>query len=114
VFTPDELSLLEFFESEPITRISEDGYFCYQASDHLGITLFFSFNIFETSVQVRLVFNGEDIALFSSERAKKITLENDKSGHYLTCEFDLKDSLSKLELRLKPFISVRYFSIRIE
>jgi hypothetical protein len=113
VFIPDELSFLEFFESEPVNRVPQDGYFCYQASDHLGITLFFSFNIFETSVQVRLVFNGEDIALLSSERVQKITLENDKSGNYLTCEFDLKDSLSKLELRLKPFISFRYFSIRM-
>ena len=41
----DEAELLEFFGVNPVERVVDDGYWCYEISDERGVTLRFSFNL---------------------------------------------------------------------
>ena len=53
---PGVAELTEFFGSEPVEHSAEDGYWCYEFTDELGIQVRLSFNIFERSLQTTLYF----------------------------------------------------------
>ena len=102
---PDELDLLVFFESEPIKSRPEDGYFCYRYVDN-NIELYFSFDVAEGSIQARLNYLTNDIAIVSGELATKISIESDRSGEYVACLFESNQTRSKAVIRLKPTVSL--------
>ncbi len=105
--TPDELGFLEFFESEPVESEPQDGYWCYQYADSTGVGVRFSFNILEKSVQTVLTFNGQDIDTTVHEGAEELQLiEGTLQGR-----FDLGGE-GRLELKLRPQISVRWSVLR--
>jgi hypothetical protein len=55
---PDEMELVAFFGTDPVERVVEDGYWCYEVSDNRGVTLRFSFDLFEQSVQTAISIDG--------------------------------------------------------
>lgn len=105
---PDELELLDFFETTPLERTPEEGFYCYQVSDNRGITLVISFSGIEGSFQIRLKNAEEEVALFSQEGAKRLVLRRDASGKYLYCEFELGLVKTSAEVRVLPKISVKW------
>ena len=105
--TPDPLELLEFFESEPIEVIPEDGYWCYEYTDPYCVGIRLSCSAFEKSVQTVLVVNGEEVETVVHEGGEELAIrENELHGR-----FGLGPD-SRLAIRLKPRVAVRWSSLR--
>ena len=112
--TPEEIELLEFFECEPVEREYKDGLYVYELMDQNATKLIFSFNTIEGSIQARLLVQGNEVALFSQEGATRIKVENDLSGQYLRCQFDIEATHSDVQVHVKPLISVKWASMLSE
>ncbi|GAB1438178.1 hypothetical protein MASR2M36_09220 [Providencia sp.] len=110
---PDDLELLSFFESEPTLADHLDRHFAYEFTDKNGIHLVFSFNALEGWIQTILEFNGNKIAGYLSEGVSKFTIKEDVNSEYLYAEILFNDIETKVEVRIKPFISIRWGSLTI-
>lgn len=105
---PDEADLIGFFGAEPIQRIPEDGFWCYEVRDQRGLKLRFSFNLFERSVQTQLSV-GEVVAdTVSHELASGLQLHRAE----LHATFDSSDTKTTLVVRLVPSISIKWSTLR--
>ena len=105
---PDEVEFLEFFGSEPVARAVEDGYWCYEISDTRGVTLRFSFKLYERSVQTALSLAGSNIATVSHEGADRMLLRDGK----LRCEFSTSGERTTLTVEPGASLSVAWSSLR--
>jgi hypothetical protein len=105
--TPNDLELLEFFESEAIESIPEDGYWCYEFTDSNGIGLRMSCNVFEKSVQTVLLIDGSEIQKVVHEGARELEIRENR----LYVHFDLGAD-SRLIVQLKPNLSVDWSVLR--
>ena len=112
LLTPDKTDLLAFFQSEPMreSRV-EDGLYIYRMKDQTGITLFFSFDEIESSIQVRLKLGENDIAQVCQEGATRLTFQNDAFGNYLCCDFDKNAVISNVKIRVEPHIAVNWSTL---
>lgn len=108
---PDELSLLDFFEAEPLECDSQDGYWCYEITDDSGTALKTSFNIIEGSFQVILHINAREIIRISQEGAVQLKILEDLSGKILRCEFDYVNANSRVDIKVKPLIDVKWSTL---
>jgi hypothetical protein len=106
----DEVELLEFFGVEPVARTAEDGYWCYEISDARGVTLRFSFDLFERSVQTALSLGGSHIATVSHEGADRMLVREGK----LRCEFSTAGEKTTLTIETGRSLSVSWSSLRTE
>ncbi|EJD6540962.1 hypothetical protein U7S25_003575 [Providencia rettgeri] len=105
---PDELALLSFFESEPTLSDQLDRHFAYEFTDNNGIHLIFSFSVLEGWIQTILECNGNQIAGYLSEGVNRFMIKEDLSGEYLYTEIVFEDIKTKIEIRVKPFISIKW------
>ncbi|MFN7811618.1 MAG: hypothetical protein ACK5SI_03015 [Planctomycetia bacterium] len=105
--TPSDLELLEFFESEPVEVVPEDGYWCYEFADGYNVGVRLSCNVLEKSVQTVLLVNGDEIETVVYEGAEELTILE----HELHARFDL-GSDSRLVVQLKPRVTIRWSSLR--
>ncbi|WP_445495106.1 hypothetical protein [Photorhabdus sp. SF281] len=105
---PDELDLLSFFESEPTLVDHSDRRFAYEFTDGNGIHLVFSFNVLEGWIQTILEFNGNKIAGYLSEGVNSFKIKDEIDGEYIHAEIVFTDTRADVEIRLKPFISVKW------
>lgn len=105
-----ELDLLEFFGVEPIEREVNDGYWCYETSDSRGVTLRFSFHLFERSVQTALSLAGSPVVTVSHEGAERMLVRDGK----LRCEFSAAGEKTTLTVGLERALSVVWSSLRTE
>jgi len=107
--TPEPIELVTFFESEPIESQPQDGFYVYQVADPEGITLRFSLNELEGSIQTLLNMRGQKVAQVSQEGATRLTLHEDD---YLRCDFDQAAMAnSRVEVRLRPRIMVDWSTL---
>ena len=70
----DELEFLEAFWVEPTQRKPEEGYWCYEITDELGIALKFGIDIIQASVQIELKLAENSIGIFSFENVESINI----------------------------------------
>lgn len=105
---PNETDLIEFFQREPVEKTVEDGYWCYEITDACSVTLRFSFNIYERSVQTTLSVAGEKIETVSHEFAERLTV----GGGVLRCEFLLSTARTTLVIDARKRISVTWANLR--
>ncbi|MDE1475748.1 hypothetical protein KKJ17_11280 [Xenorhabdus bovienii] len=105
---PDELELLSFFESEPTFFDKTDRRFAYEFTDDNGIHLVFSFSVIEGWIQTVLEINGNKIAGYLSEGVKSFKVKDEINGEYIHSEIMFADTRTEVEIRLKPFISVKW------
>jgi hypothetical protein len=106
-----ECDLFEFFGSDPVEAVKNDGYFCYAYSSQ-SAKLYFSYDIHQESIQIRWVSVGFGSLVLCQEGAKEISLDKDVHGNYLVCGFDLLGEYSVLKLRLRPEVDVIWSNIR--
>ncbi len=106
----DEVELLGFFGAEPVVRAVEDGYWCYEVSDSRGVTLRFSFNLYERSVQTVLLLGGTPVATVSHEGAERMLFLEGR----LRCEFSGPGMKTVLTVESGPSLSVAWSSLRTE
>lgn len=109
---PEDFELLGFFENEPIESALEDNLYVYEFIDNRGITLIFSFDYIEESVQLRLVTEGCNIATFSQEGVKKISIINDKLVSYLKLSFGLSESHTEASVQIRPHIAIKWSTLK--
>ena len=101
---PEISELTEFFGNQPVDESVEDGYWCFEKLDHRGVTLRFSFNLFERSVQTTLSLSGQPLITVSHEQARQLRLRDGQ----LHGEFWGRDSRMRLTIDLKDGVSVRW------
>jgi len=89
---PEEHDLIEFFGSEAIERAGDDGYWCYEVAGPQGMSLRFSLNLYERSVQTELRVGASSVATVSHEMATRLHVE----GNELRCEFLCADCRTTL------------------
>lgn len=111
IVQPDDIELLGFFQSEPIESSPEDGYFRYRSTDSNGVTLDFSCNEVEGSVQANLMINSLLIANYSQEGAEKLSIKEDKSGRYISCLFEFEGAEAEARIQVAPYISVSWYTL---
>jgi len=107
---PDEVELLDFFGTEAVERSVEDGYWCYEASDGGGVTLRFSFHLFDRSVQTAIRVKGIEIATVSHEGAREMAVD----GTLLRCRFSYQGAEGKLVLSVTDSIKIEWWSLRAD
>ena len=71
-----------------------------------GVTLRFSFNIYERSVQTMLSLSGGSLSTVSHEAAERMVLRDGK----LRCDFSAADL--KMTIAIDPHISIVWSSLR--
>lgn len=104
---PDEIELLGFFESEPMTTSEvDDLHFAYQANDDNGLGIVFSFCATAGWLQASISFNGNEVSRFLSENVNEIKLQKDTLGKYLYSEIITDELITKVVIRVRPYISV--------
>lgn len=109
---PDEVDLLGFFESVPMaTSEVADLHFAYQTNDDSGLEIIFSFCATAGWIQTIMLFNGKEISRYLSENVSEITLQKDALGEYLYSEIITDELITKIVIRVRPYISVSSSSL---
>nr|WP_307773351.1 hypothetical protein [Providencia stuartii] len=85
----DDLTLLSFFDSEPILADNLDRHFTYEFTDKNNVALIiwirviFLLNALAGWIQTILTFNGNKIAGYLSEGLSKFTIKEYVHNEYL-------------------------------
>lgn len=109
---PDEIDLLGFFESEPLaTSEVADLHFVYQTNDDNGLEIGFSFCATAGWMQTVILFNGKEVSRYLSENVGEIKLQKDTLGEYLYSEIITEELITKIVIRVRPYISVSSSSL---
>ncbi len=109
---PNDEDFLSFFESEPIESKTNDGFFCFKYSDENDMCLWFSYDIFQSSIQVKLSLKEQEFITVVQENAKKIQIGKDNKGEYLECIFDSEKNIkTKAIIRVSPNIIIDWFNL---
>ncbi|WP_448309955.1 hypothetical protein [Pantoea sp. PGP6] len=105
---PDPIDLLSFFESEPFFSNEIDHHYGYEYTDSNGMKLIFSYAALEGWIQTIIEFNGEKISQHLSEGVSYFEIKNEIKGEYLSSDISFGESVTRIEIRLKPYISVQW------
>jgi hypothetical protein len=108
---PDELTLLNFFKAEPIEAEPKDGYWCYEVTDDSNTALKVSFNTIEESFQLLLLINNREVIRISQEGAIQLEILENLTNKILRCEFKYVNAYSKVEIKIKPLINVKWSTL---
>ncbi len=106
--TPEDLELLEFFESEAIEEERSNGYWCYEFTSEDGTGVRVSCNALAKSVQTDVLFNGRQVSTVVHEGAEEMKIENNA----LCCSFGTPET--KLTVKTRPEVSVQWSTLRTE
>jgi hypothetical protein len=108
---PDEAIFESILGVKPIQAIPEDGFWHYQLTDHAGVTLHFSFNCHQASIQTSLSLDGRIIQTVVQEGASIIRPISLQGVVGLQAEFEYSDTKSALEIFVSPFILVKWYTL---
>lgn len=76
----DQLALLEFFCEEPKISQPSDGYWCYEVTDALGVTIKFGINTIQESVQIELKITDLTVGIMCFELVNSIEITDYING----------------------------------
>ena len=105
---PELSELLAFFESEPVYQDTSDLHYAYQYTDSFGITIVFAFCLTAGWIQTMINCHGQEITRYLSEGVDSFKLLSDQDGTYIYSEILFEGNWTQLEIRIKPFICVRW------
>lgn len=108
---PDEIDLLVFFENEPIFQKTDDLHFAYKFTDQNELSLVFSFSATAGWIQVILEFKQKEIAHYLIEGVDNFKIEKDINGEYLSTVVIHEDTRTMIEIRLQPYIFVKFSTL---
>jgi hypothetical protein len=107
---PEETEMLEFFGSDPVEKDQANGFWSYEFTDKLGVSLGFSLNRFERSVQTVLVLDGKKVVSVSHEGAVRLWIES----AVLVCTFKYIGAEARLVVSLQDGIRLDWASLRTQ
>ena len=99
---------VHFFDGQPSESKPDDGYWCYKIVDRRGVTLRFSYDIFERSVQTQIYIGNDLVETVSREAAREIRIEDDK----LVVTFEDAGMKTSLSVQVRPTIVVVWSGVR--
>lgn len=102
---PDEIELLSFFESEPVSFERDNISYLYTAKDEKGVVIDFSFSAVEGWIQYAIKLDGNELVHNAIDGVSSFSIKNDKSGEYLFTEIIANGVITKVVIRVKPYIS---------
>ncbi|EKY3234051.1 hypothetical protein SMY33_003785 [Cronobacter malonaticus] len=105
---PDCIELLSFFESTPFLSDELDHRYGYSYIDSNRVKLIFSYAALEGWIQTLIEFNGSIISQHLSEGVKSFEIRTEIEGDFLYSKIDCSSSVTRMEIRLKPQISVKW------
>ena len=105
---PELSELLEFFESEPVYQDTSSHHYAYQYTDNFGITIIFAFCLTAGWMQTMINYHGQEITRYLSEGVDSFKLLSDQDGVYIHSEINFEGNRTQVEIRIKPFICVRW------
>ncbi|RLC00289.1 MAG: hypothetical protein DRI57_32490 [Deltaproteobacteria bacterium] len=108
---PDEYLMFEIFEQDPSDASPDDGFWCYEVTDESGITLRFSYSLFDRSVQTTLLINGREIQTVCQEGAISLTPVLEHGNRGLRGKFQFGAEASTLDVQLAPEIKVNWSAL---
>ena len=108
---PDEIELLSFFESEPVSFERENISFLYSVKDDNGIDFDFSFSVVEGWIQYVIKCAGKNIIHNSIDGVSSFGIRKDQTGECIYFEVITSKTINKTEIRIKPYISVTNSSL---
>jgi len=105
----DRSELLEFFGSDPIEASDVDGFACYEVTDGRGVTMRFSFDALERSVQTVISVAGLEVSTVSHEGAERMVIRDGQ----LRCEFASGEFKTNLTIDI-AVIFAKWSTLRLE
>jgi hypothetical protein len=108
---PDEIELLSFFESEPVSFEKENVSFLYSYKSKNELSIEFSFSIAEGWVQLWLSLDGKEFFHSSVDNINSFSIKKDTLGEYLYIESAVGNLVNMLEIRVIPNIIVKTSSL---
>ena len=104
----NELEFLEAFWVEPTQRKPEDGYWCYEITDELGIALKFGIDIIQASVQIELKLAENSIGIFSFENVESINILDYQIGKlYFESFLEGANVTTQVHIELRSRIKIK-------
>ncbi|CAI1978479.1 hypothetical protein [Serratia fonticola] len=108
---PDEIELLSFFESEPVSFDRDNISYLYSAKDEKGVSVNFSFSVVEGWLQYVIKLDGNELIHNSIDGVSSFSIKSDDSGEYLFTEVITNGLITKVIIRIRPYISVSSSSL---
>ncbi len=103
----DQLAFLELFCEEPKTSQPADGYWCYEVTDSLGVTLKFGIDVIQESVQIELKIADATIGIMFFELVKFIEITDYINGKLEFLVAPQNEDLKTLvQVELRPRIKI--------
>jgi len=108
---PDEIELLSFFESEPVSFDREIISYSYRVVDKKRIELEFSFSVVEGWIQYSMNINGQGFLHGYIDGVGSFGIKKDKDDEYLYTEIITDKIVTKVEIRVRPDVSIKIRSL---
>ncbi|WP_330984959.1 MULTISPECIES: hypothetical protein [Enterobacterales] len=108
---PDEIALLSFFESEPVSFERENVSFLYTYKNNDNLSIDFSFSIVEGWIQLWLSLDGKEFLQSSVDRVSSFSIRKDSIGEYIYVETAAGELVNTMEIRVIPDIKVKASSL---
>jgi hypothetical protein len=108
---PEEIELLSFFESEPVSFERDNISYLYAAEDEKGVGINFSFSVVEGWIQYAIKLGGNELIHNSIDGVSSFSIKSDDSGEYLFTEIITNGLITKVIIRIRPYISVSSSSL---
>ncbi|HEJ9057543.1 TPA: hypothetical protein SML50_001810 [Serratia fonticola] len=108
---PDEIELLSFFESEPVSFNRDNVSYLYTAKDEKGLCIDFSFSVAEGWIQYVIKLDVNECVRNAIDGVSSFSIKSDNSGEYLFAEVMTNGLITKVIIRIKPYISVSSVSL---
>jgi len=109
---PSELELIEWFGCDPVKE--GDAKYRYQISDESNVTLIFSFDVIEASVQTIVIVAGVPVAKVVNESARKLWFQDLGKTRHLRAECFPGGHRTELTIEIEPRIRVEWSTLRSE
>src|SRR5712671_1126448 len=102
---PSELELIEWFGCE---AKKGDGQYRYQISDKSNVTLIFSFDVIESSIQTMVLVGEVPVAKVVHESARRLWFQDLGNTRLLRAECFPGGHRTQLTIEIKPRIRVEW------
>lgn len=89
----------------------DDLHFAYRTTDDSGLEIIFPFCATAGWIQLVISCNGNEISKNFCENVDEIKLQKDALGEYLYSEIVTDELITKVLIRVRPYISVRCSSL---
>jgi len=103
---PDELDLIEFFNTEAYYRDDHEEKFAYIYTDSEGVSLDFGFSHMEGWLQIFVKHNDKDVITLSYEGFKEFSIKNYKGNKYIQANVEVGGISIALTIHVEPSIKV--------